>query len=233
MKKFFLAILVFVMVGQLSAQKFGGGIEGGFVYSWLGTDSKKASPESGRFSFTYGAFLDINIAENFAFSTGFNIDQVGGSIRYDENINLNWDKKDYSILPDAKVTYKIQYLELPITIKGKTKEIGYITYFGKIGINPMIAVKSRADIDGTVYDGSTLVSDKTDLNIKENINMFNIGWHLGGGIEYSLGGTTSIIAELQYTNNFLSFTNKNVTVPTGNSVDITVSMITLKAGIKF
>jgi len=81
-----------------------------------------------------------------------------------------------------------------IFLKGKTQEIGYITYFAKLGVNPSVALKTRADIDGDVTGAPG--KDLKDLNIKDNINPLSMGWHVGGGIEYSLGGTTSLIAEL-------------------------------------
>ncbi len=233
MKKILFYVFAFALISQASAQKFGGGLEIGTMYSWLNTDSKHASAESGRLGFTYGAFLDMNLSENFAFSTGLNMNYTGGAIKYNENINLNWDNKTYDIAENSTVDYKIQYLELPISIKGKTQEIGYITYFARLGVNPSIAVKSRADIDGTVMDGTTTVTDLSDLNIKDNISLFNVGWHVGGGLEYSLGGTTSVIGELTYSHNFLSMTNDNITKPTGNTVNVTNSLITIKVGIKF
>jgi opacity protein-like surface antigen len=233
MKKIIVAIFALTLVLQVSAQKFSGGLEGGLNYSWLSVDSKKASAEAGKIGFTYGAFLDMNLSDNFTFTTGFNIIQYGGTIAYADSISLNWDGKDHNVLPGAKVAYKLQYIEIPISIKGKTQEIGYITYFGRIGVNPAVAIKSRADIEGNVFEGATPVDDLSDLNIEENRNLINVGWHVGGGIEYSLGGSTAIIAELMFSQNFLSITKDNVTAPTGNDVAVKPNMIVLKAGIKF
>lgn len=233
MKKILLAVIVFTFVIQASAQKFGGGLEIGTIYSWLSTDSKQASAEEGRLGFTYGAFFDINLTENFAFSTGINMNYLGGSIKYIDPIALKWDEVTYQINKNAEVFYKVQYLEIPLSIKGKTQEIGYITYFARLGVNPSFAITTRADIDGAPTDSTHINLDLTDLNIKDNINPLNMGWHVGGGIEYSLGGTTSLIAELIFSQNFISMTQDNITKPTGNNVSVTNSLITVKAGIKF
>ena len=231
MKKILLAIIVFTFVIQASAQKFGGGLEIGTIYSWLSTDSKQASAEEGRLGFTYGAFFDINLSENFAFSTGINMNYLGGTIKYSDPIALKWDEVTYQINKEAEVAYKVQYLEIPISIKGKTQEIGYITYFAKLGVNPSVALKTRADIDGDVTGEPG--KDLKDLNIKDNINPLSMGWHVGGGIEYSLGGTTSLIAELIFSQHFISMTQDNITNPSGNNVSVTNSLITVKAGVKF
>ena len=67
----------------------------------------------------------------------------------------------------------------------------------------------------------------------DNINLFNVGWHVGGGIEYSLGGSTSLIAELLFSQNFISMTKDNITKQTENHMSVTNSLIGLKVGIKF
>lgn len=232
MKRILIGIIVLALAIQVSAQKYGGGLEGGMVYSWLSTDSKKASTDGGRFSFAYGMFMDINVAENFAFSTGLNILETGGTILYNDSIKLNTNDGLYDLSAGSRVSYKLRYLELPISIKGKTKEIGYITYFAKVGASPMFVIKSRADVDGTVKDeNNAIVDDRNDLNIKDDINFFNIGFHVGGGMEYSLGGSTSVIAEIQYTNNFLDVTKDNEDY--NNKVAVTNGMVVLKVGIKF
>lgn len=233
MKNLFIAILIVLLGFQVSAQKFGGGLEIGTGFSWLNTDSKNASVESGKIGFTYGAFLDINLTDNFCFTTGVNLNYVGGSVIYKDAIQLRWDEVEHNIMAGSEVSYKIQYVEVPISIKGKTQEIGYITYFGRLGAQPSIAVKSRADIDGIAMKGVEKVTDLEGLNVKENINLFNVGWHVGGGIEYSLGGSTSLIAEALFTQNFISMTKDNITDKTGNHMSITNSMVMVKVGIKF
>ncbi|MBN2668551.1 MAG: PorT family protein [Bacteroidales bacterium] len=234
MKKLILVAIAIASFTISQAQKVGGGLEAGFNYSWLGTDSKKASVEKGNIGFTFGAFLDLNMSDNFTFTTGLNMVQYGGNIKYVDAINLTWDDAKYTVAPDGIVKYKINYLEFPISLKGKTQEIGYITYFGRLGANPAIAIKTRAEVEGIVVDESLVVqTDLTDLNIKENINFFNVGWHVGGGIEYSLGGSTAVIAEVMYSQNFLNIVKDNVTGISGNNVGINSSMIILKAGIKF
>lgn len=243
MKKLFLAIIAFSFIAQASAQKFGGGLEVGVSYNWLNIDSKNAEATGGRIGFNYGAFLDMNLSDNFAFTTGLNVNNIGGTVKYDNPINLTWDGVEYAWMKDGtenpEVFYKVSYLEIPLSIKGKTEEIGYITYFGRLGASPSLAISSKADIihgkaiESTNDDGSfNYVKDKEDLSIGENINLFNIGWHVGGGIEYSLGGSTSVIVEALYQQNFLSVVDDNVT-GTYPTVGVKNSLIVLKAGIKF
>ncbi len=235
MKKIILFSLAIATFTQLSAQKVGGGIEGGMSYSWLATDSKKATTDGGRLGFVYGLFMDINLTDNFAFSTGVNLIENGGVLKYSQMIKLQTNDGLYQLDSTATVFYKLRYLELPLSIKGKTKEIGYITYFGKAGLSPMISIRSRADVSDTevknIDNNNAIVDDLENLNIKDEINIFNIGFHLGAGIEYSLGGSTAVIVEFQYHNNFLDMTKDNS--EQNNTSSITSSLLQLKAGIKF
>ncbi len=235
MKKIILFSLAIATFTQLSAQKVGGGIEGGMSYSWLATDSKKATTDGGRLGFVYGLFMDINLTDNFAFSTGVNVIENGGVLKYSQMIKLQTNDGLYQLDSTATVFYKLRYLELPLSIKGKTKEIGYITYFGKAGLSPMISIRSRADVSDTevknIDNNNAIVDDLENLNIKDEINIFNFGLHLGAGIEYSLGGSTAVIVEVQFHNNFLDMTKDNS--EQNNTSSITSSLLQLKAGIKF
>jgi len=230
-----IVIIILAYSIQVSAQKYGGGLEGGFIYSWFFTDSKKASTEAGRFNFVYGVFMDKNLTDNFTFSTGLNILGTGGDILYAESIKMNTTDGLYTLDPNSKVSYRLRYLETPFSIKGRTQEIGYITYFAKVGVSPMLLIQSRADIEGHVLDNNdapiTDIKMQQELNIKNDINFFNIGFHIGGGIEYSLGGSTAIIAELLYTNNFLDVTKDKKDY--NNQISVTNGMVVFKAGIKF
>jgi hypothetical protein len=179
--------------------------------------------------------MDINLTDNFAFSTGVNVIENGGVLKYSQMIKLQTNDGLYQLDSTATVFYKLRYLELPLSIKGKTKEIGYITYFGKAGLSPMISIRSRADVSDTevknIDNNNAIVDDLENLNIKDEINIFNFGLHLGAGIEYSLGGSTAVVVEVQFHNNFLDMTKDNS--EQNNTSSITSSLLQLKAGIKF
>ena len=234
MKKLLFTALVLLNITQAFSQSYGGGLQAGFNYSWLNIDSKQAKEIGGRTAFSAGAFFDNNFSDNFSFTTGLNINSTGGTIRYLNPVVLNWDGMDYNVEKDSEVFFKVKQLEIPFSIKGRTQEIGYITYFAKLGMSTSFVIDSKADIiTGIATDSKgDPVSDTKDLNIKENINTFNVGWHIGAGFEYSLGGTTAIITEIFFANNFMDLTKDNITA-NGPKVDARSSMVVFKTGIKF
>jgi len=234
MKKILITTLVLLYMTQAFSQSFGGGLQAGFNYSWLSIDSKEAEEMGGRTSFSAGAFFDNNFSDNFSFTTGININSTGGTIKYLNPIVLKWDGVDYNLGEDSEVFYKIKQLEIPFSIKGRTQKIGYFTYFAKLGMSVSFVISSKADIvTGAATDakGNT-VDDTKDLNIKDNINTFNMGWHIGGGFEYYLGGTTAIITEIFFANNFMDLAKNNITGD-GPEVGLRTSMVVFKTGIKF
>ncbi len=235
MKRLFIVAIASLLAIQVSAQKVSGGLHLGTNLCWLSVDNKKASPDGVKLGFNFGAFVDFNLTDNFVFSTGAGLLINGGSVKYDIPTKFNWDDNDYAVSSPSKVTYKLQHIEVPFSIKGQTQEIGYITYFARIGGNISYAYKVRADIEDAVVLGAVGPADDTsDLNIKENINPFNLGWHVGAGIDYSLGGSTAITAEVLFSQNFLSIAKENITKDAINKrINVKPNMITLKVGVKF
>ncbi|MEE9372296.1 MAG: hypothetical protein V3V00_04510 [Saprospiraceae bacterium] len=63
-------------------------------------------------------------------------------------------------------------------------------------------LKNTAYLDKTKFvqtdQGSVLVTDRIDPFLS-NVNEFEIGWSIGGGLEYALNGNHSMFLEIQYT----------------------------------
>jgi hypothetical protein len=60
--------------------------------------------------------------------------------------------------------------------------------------------------------------------------MFNLSYHITAGIEYSLGGTTAIVAGLNFDNNFLDITKDNGNQPVDK---ISQRIISFRLGVNF
>ena len=82
----------------------------------------------------------------------------------------------------------VNYLEIPLILKLKTNEIGYMRYFGQFGLNNGIKVGEK------VKEG-----EESDLTEFSN---FNLGLNMGGGLEYSISQETTAVAGVYYVNGF-------------------------------
>ncbi len=148
-----------------------------------------------RFGFSYGLVGDLNLSDNFAFSTGINVNNFGGQLEYLDSIPEfiidNGTIDTMSFKPNAIVTYKFQYVEIPISIKGKTNEIGYLTYFMHAGINPMFRWKAKGDVSQENVAG---------VSLSKEVSGLLMAFSVGGGFEYSLGGNTKLLVDVIYKN---------------------------------
>jgi hypothetical protein len=98
--------------------------------------------------------------------------------------------------------YKSTYVTLPIGIKMKTNEIGYMTYFGEFGLN--IAFRTDTKINDEVeyvnddVNAKANIPDITDVNMDKDLQPIRMQLRVGGGAEYNISEGTSIFAGLHY-----------------------------------
>lgn len=170
---------------------------------------------------SYGLLIDFSIDNNerYAFSTGF-LHTITG-------LNLDVDIKNAagdSIIRTDSRNLKIQYIEIPLTIRLRTNEIGYITYYGQFGFVPGINVSSRMDQESTEPGDEYNFTNK---KIKE-IGFANLALHIGIGMEYSVSSSTQLLGGIYYSNGFT-----NVYNPKDIGDKISLRQIGLRLGVLF
>ncbi len=227
MKKYAIGLLIVMFSIGVMAQGVTGGLFFSPVISWMKPDSKTITKDGSNFGFSFGVPVDFNFSKNFAFSTGIAFINLGGSLKYADSIpKFETVDSIYTLKPGSVVKYKTSFIEIPLSFKGKTNEIGYITYFLKAGVSPQFRFKAKGDV-GALNTGD---------DIKAEVRAFNMGYHIGGGIEYSLGGSTKLLVEALFTNGLTNFTKvetlKNVASGLKNDKTI-MNSISLKVGILF
>ncbi|NNC86695.1 MAG: PorT family protein [Bacteroidia bacterium] len=187
MKRSLLILLLLTFYVSANAQDFKFGLTASPGFAWLKPDTEGLESDGSKIAFSYGIMGDFNFADNYAFATGIEVAYNGGKI-----IN-----RDTAVaLTGAVTNFNLQYIELPVTMKMKTNEIGYLTYFGRFGFVPgyLIGAKGETDIAGTV----TEIPD-----FEDDINKFNVSLLIGAGAEYSLSGETALVASVTFKNGFL------------------------------
>lgn len=184
--------------------------------SWIKPDAKYINNEGNNLRFGFSLMIDKHFTDNYAFGTGLNIFQTGGKLSYLRKTNEVVDglPNSYDVISRIDRNYKLQYGEIPFTLKLRTNEIGYITYWGQFGLGLGFNIRSKSDdsIDylyqatgspDDLWKESTINSlEVEDEDIKDDISIFRSSLIIGAGIEYSLSGTTSIIAGITFNNGF-------------------------------
>lgn len=217
----FLFIATLVSGGNIAAQKIGFGIFADPVISWFSTDISGVKNDGTRAGFNFGLTFNKYFSPNYAFSTGINILTAGGRLVGKDTTVMKFTNSSSTVLPGKPVVYKIQYLDIPIGLKLQTNQIGYLTFYSDLGLDPMVVIGGKADIPSLNIAGENAVSE---------LNRFNLGYHITTGFEYSLGGTTAIVFGLGFENNFLDVTRDINDQPTDR---VSHKIVKFRIGVNF
>ena len=205
MKKIFAVVLILLISASSFAQDSGGsdskfrfGFKVAPSLAWMKPDVKSFESDGSRVAFIYGLMMDIRIAKNYAFATGLEISYRGGEIKYDYPYNSsNNNPHTYS----GNDKYNMKYLEIPLTIKMKTNEIGYITYFGQFGFQPAIKISAKEDYTQTKTSSSP-PKTFTESDVNADVSGINVSLFFALGLEYRISGNTAVTAGFQFSNGF-------------------------------
>lgn len=200
---------------QSSAQDFKMGLAVTPNTAWMVSTDYDHETLGAKVNFGFEFIADVLFSDNYALGLGVNIFNTGGDVRY-----LVQDLEDDDYLMNVDRTYRLQYVELPLTFKMRTNQIGYTTVFGRFGLGLGMNIKAEADeARYRSYDGVTSGSpSQLDQNssyprdiipIDSDIKLFRASLIIGGGIERTLTGSTALIVGLNYNASF-SNTHKDV-----------------------
>jgi hypothetical protein len=192
MKTRFLLLAVFLAPLFVKAQYTEGNkVQLGFTtsptFGWLTFPSgqtPEVKPDGMRTGFSYGVLADIPFSENYYFSTALTV----------STINAKASEPGISTS-----VYKLQYLEVPLTLKLKSDEIENRRFYGQFGLNTGINIGSKQDISYT----NSSTADEKNKDIGDLINAFRAGLVLGGGAEWHMGKNVNLLTGLSYSNGFV------------------------------
>jgi opacity protein-like surface antigen len=203
MKRTFIGLLLLFFTVAASAQDpsspyygFRLGLTAHPTIGWVKPDVGKSNGVS--LGFSYGIIGDFNFTENYSFATGLTITTVNG--KSTEVITSNNGGSTPS-QQAYELKYKLQYVEVPLTLKLKTVKINEVRYYGQFGLSNGILVGAKQDADLT---GGTSTKD---VNIKDDTKLYRAGLIIGAGAEFEVSGNTSITAGLTFNNGFTDITS--------------------------
>lgn len=169
------------------------------VISWFGPDITETDSDGARAGFNLGLTFQNYFSDNYAFSSGISLITAGGRLASGDTTIMDFANFNQKVFPGQTVVYKIQYLSIPIGLKLQTNQIGYVTYFTDVGIDPKVVIGGKVDIPSQNINGEKATTE---------LRTFNLGWHISAGIEYSLGGQTAIVLGMNFENNFMDITKE-------------------------
>ncbi len=181
--------------------------------TWLTSNDDLINRTGSNASIGAGFAGEYFMTENLAFTGGIGLRfNAGGTLQHEHGGNL-WINSELSDdrfnmgdkpLPDrVKLQYKLQYLEIPLSIKLRTNEKGYLRYYGELPILTVgMNTQARGNIEGEEIESS-------GENIAPDVNFFNFQLGIGGGIEYALSPTISFVGGLYFHAGLNDITNND------------------------
>lgn len=204
--------------------------------SWITTDDKSITTSTYMTGITLGTMAELYLNENYILTSGLGLTfSRGGSLIHDQGGRLFPDSElsepVYDSLPDgSKLRYNVQYLEIPVGFRMRSKEFGRfrLTFEAPI-LTFGVKIKARGAIDGPG------IPNTEDENINSEVNILDISYGLGAGTEYTVSENISLLIALQYKQGFLDVTKDHGVRRDGSFEDSkgTIGQFALKIGLLF
>ena len=220
-------IILFSLISFFSISSFAQGIRMGLTaspqLSWMKSDAGNVSSDGMQMGFNFGLMTDFFFAERYSFSTGVTINNTGGKLVYADSLDFNSNGEIHKLAPGASVKYKIQYIDIPMSFRMESNQIGYFAYYAQFGVTNHFRVGASADIE----------SETVTLNgtgCKDEVALYNMGYNIGLGVDYYFSPNTAVTFGILYTNGFIDVTSNSD--PSVND-NVSLRSITLKLGVLF
>lgn len=231
MKKALIIVIFLVFVcgiQAISQQKpFVFGFKAGPAMGWMKPDTRGYDSEGLKAGFTWGFIADFFLMENYGIVTGFDVIFLNGGLKMPHEII----DEDENLSGELERQYKFKYVQIPVSFRMHTREMGKFRIFGQIGLGTNLLIGAKAD-DTFTPDGGVSATVE-DVDIYDDITFIRESLILGAGADYNLGGSTRLQAALVFNNGFMDVLNgKNTLDPSLNN-KATSNFLALEVGIVF
>jgi len=172
---------------------------------WISPDTEDYENDGALGGFSWGFISDITIIENYYFSTGFNVSYLNGKLnlpyQHDSIVKIN-DTTFETVYYDGTLNrkYNLRYIDVPLTLKMKTSKFEKVQVYGQIGFSLGFNVKAKSSDTFTYKEGNVEKTDESEGSISDEVTFVKGALLLGGGIEYFVDNSTSIVVGVTYSN---------------------------------
>lgn len=147
------------------------------------TGDHKSMP---KFGFAYGLLADFAFTENYYFATGLLINTLNAESDYTD------PTVDYTPGTDLTSGYRLQYAEIPLSLKLKSTMRYFRSYYGQFGFTGGVKLNAKEKTPGA--DSRTSMGDDADF--------FRLALLIGGGVEWQLDHNMVMVTGLSFNNGF-------------------------------
>ncbi len=167
-----IVILLLISCASLQAQNFRFGVHFSPTLNWINSDQPNTD-NNVSLKYGFGLIGEYAFAENYSILSGIDIIRRGGDFR----------------VSDTTGSYSAGFVQIPIALKLRTREFGYLTYFAKFG--GAVGIKTGEDVEFQPIRPNGSGLDKY-------VNSLTTNFVFGAGAEYSLGARSAIVVGIDY-----------------------------------
>ncbi len=197
--------------GEQTQRKFKFGIKGISAFSWNKTDNQIMENDGVGFSLGYGLMAEKRIENNYSLLFGFDVVRYKNSIRFTNDLVPDVSDTLGFTAGSSVYNYKYGVINIPLSLKMSTNQIGYISYYAQFGVEMGIKYAADARINyGWNKSVEAPIVEQEDLGgITQPLRM---GLLLGGGLEWNLTGNTNLLVGFTFNNGFTNIFRKAKTI---------------------
>lgn len=182
-------ILVFLLLTGYAAAQSTGDTRFTLVLSpqisWMKSDMDKVDNSGSKMGYNFGLLVDYFFGDNYAITSGLTINTTGGKLKYLSSGNNT---------VEARQRYNLRYIEIPMGLKLRSEDMKRMNIYGRFGLSPQLNIMAK---------------DNNSKSISDEVRLLDLGYHIGGGIEYSVGGKNALVFGLLFNNGFMDTTKRN------------------------
>ena len=172
------------------------------AFSWMSTNVNRINRSGTNLGLKLGMVGEYYFRENYAITSGLGFHFNSGGQLLFENEGTYWSNSDLpggSVMLNAgeKLKYSLQFVEIPIGLKLRTREFGYLRYFIHPGFTLGFNTQARGEVPN---------NEDEKFDISGDVNALNLAWGIGAGIEYNISENTALVGGLGFQAGFADLT---------------------------
>lgn len=203
------------------------GLEASPFLSWLSSDWKRTPGKGPNLGFGLQMHGMYQFHDRYALKTGLGISfQNGGKLEFLDGGEVFPDSKltqeAFRNLPaGTTVRYRLQYVEIPVSLRLRTNEIGYARYFAEVPIVSLgFLTQARGDLG---------LPGSDDENVRGDTNFLQFSLGAGVGVEYAISSSSALTGGLFYHYGFADVLSDTE----GNPGSARLRRLAIRIGIDF
>lgn len=169
------------------------------------SDDNLHNLESGgsKAGFTYGLMAEYWFAENYGLISGLHMNMARGNV-----LTSHTQANPTDAVKSSDISYKLNYIEIPLNLKMKTDPIENFTFFGQAGFSLGINVAKKIDYSIITTDGAgnvrpAVTGENEKLKGTLAISPVILSLNVGIGAEYPINNRLAGYFGVFFNNGFL------------------------------